>query len=789
MFIRSTLAIIIITYTSAFVRAQSNDLKIGQWRSYLPYQNSRYVTQSASAVFVSTDFSVLSIDKEDQSLDFLSKVEGLSDAGVQLVKYNTYSNVLLIAYTNSNIDLIDKQGKVINVRDIVDNINIIGDKNIYDVYIENASIAYLACGFGVLKLNMLKGEFEYTTFTNFKVNGIHIWNGKIFAATEKGIYQVLEDNSINHADFRTWSKFGKNLSRDSSFNAKTISVFKDKLYFDVNDTLFSFDGQQYKKHLFNRDSYISFLSHEGKNLLIGSWRVQPGGGSWGGKMYFIDENENLKEIFNSSDCINDVYYAVEDKNGKIWMADVGADIKYYESVNGPCRSISTNSPYSHTIEQVEFENNKIWIAAGGFTTSNTYNGNPNGFYYFIDGKWGYKNRSNDAIMRDGYLYNIHTVTSVAVNANAKKRYIGSFWGGLMEIDDNGNIIKHFTSKNSTLQTAIGDPNSTRVGGIDFDKKGTLWVSNNSAPSPISALTSDGKWHVMGSNISNAQIYKVSVDPITGYKWFAIGKGNASIIVFDEGKKIDDESDDRYIVLNSTNTQIPGSKVNWIEPDLDGKMWVATDDGVIWFSCGSSIFDKASKSGICNGSLPTTVVDGIPESLLKYNNVNTIAVDGANRKWFGTSNGLFVQSEDGKTQVAYYDKSNSPLFDNNIIDIAINYKTGEVLIATNKGLQSFVAEALAGTDVHGDVTVYPNPVRPEYDGLIAIKGLALDSNVKITDVNGRLVYETTALGGQVVWNGLDYNGLKVSKGVYLVFSAYTKDVEYPNEAVAKVLIMR
>ena len=218
------------------------------------------------------------------------------------------------------------------------------------------------------------------------------------------------------------------------------------------------------------------------------------------------------------------------------------------------------------------------------------------------------------------------------------------------------------------------------------------------------------------------------------------------------------------------------------------MWVATDDGVIWFSCGSSIFDKSTKKEVCNGTLPTTVVDGIPESLLKYNNVNTIAIDGANRKWFGTSNGLFIQSSDGKTQIAYFDKSNSPLFDNNIIDIAINNKTGEAFIATNKGLQSFKTDALLGTPVHREVIVYPNPVRPEYDGLIAIKGLAQDANIKITDVNGRLVYETEALGGQAVWNGRDYQGNKVVKGVYLIFSAYTRNVDNPDEAVAKVMIM-
>jgi ligand-binding sensor domain-containing protein len=782
---------ILVTFYSFLLAQNSSDsLKIGDWRSYLPYQNCRSVTQSTEHVMVASDFAIMMIDKEDNSLDFTSKVEGLSDAGIQLIKYNKFSEILFVAYSNSNIDLIDKNGKITNLRDIADNINIIGDKKIYDVFIKDANTAYLACGFGVLKLNMVRGEFGFTTFTNAKVQGINIWENKIYAATEKGLFSISDNQDINAADFTLWTNVTKTLfPKFTTYGTRNVAVYKNKMYFDVNDSLYVYDKTSVKKIFAEAGTYISSMSAEGKNLLITVWKTQPGGEKWGGKLFFIDENENFNNIPNSNDCIVDLYYAIEDNKGQIWLADIERGIKKMDSVLGNCKYVSTNSPYTSNVEQMELENGNLWVASGGYTVSNSYDGNAEGFYYNIDGKWGYKNRTNDVTMRDGYLYTLHTVTSVAVNEKAKRRFIGSFWGGLLETDDKGAILKHYTSKNSTLQNAIGDQASTRVGGIAFDKKGTLWISNNSAAKPISALTPDGKWHVMGSAFPNAQIYKVTVDPNTGYKWFIIGKGSASIIVYDEGKLIDDESDDRSIVLSATNSQLPGSKVNWIEPDLDGKMWVATDDGVIWFSCGSSIFDKNTKKDVCNGSLPTTVVDGIPESLLKYNNVNTIAIDGANRKWFGTSNGLFIQSADGKSQIAYFDKANSPLFDNNVIDIAINNKTGEVFIATNKGIQSIKTDALLGAAINSTIVVYPNPVRPEYDGVIAIKGVAQDANIKITDVNGRLVYETEALGGQAIWNGKDYNGNTVEKGVYLIFSTYTKNIEYPDEAVAKLLIMR
>lgn len=770
--------------------SQGDSLKIGQWRSYLSHQRAKSVTQSREKVIIGTDYALMYVDKEDNSIEYQSKIEGLSDAGMQLVKYNKFSDILLVIYDNSNIDLIYKDGTIKNLRDIVDNLNIIGDKTVYDAYIQDAKMVYLACGFGVLKLDMSKGEFVYTTFTNGKTRGITIWKDILYAATDEGIYGIsTKDNSINPADFTNWKPFSVKPTKDSVFKSRVVTVFKDKLYYDLNDSLYIFDGSKHRKVQYVAKNYYSFLSVEGKNLLIGSWRVQPGGYTWGGQLFYVNENEELKEMWSYDGCVVDAYYGIEEESGKVWLADVERGIKTFTNVSSPCKILTSNSPMTNNVQQMELDKNNLWIASGGYLPTGSYNENPEGFYYNIDGKWGFSNRTNDDIMKNGYLYTIHSVTSLAINEATNKRFVGSFWGGLMEADEKGKVIKHYTSKNSTLQTAIGDNEATRIGGIAFDKKGTLWVSNNSAQQPISALTSDGKWHVMGSAYPNAQIYRVIIDPTTSYKWFIIGKGNPSIIVYDEGKNIDDESDDRSIVLNSTNTQLPGSRVNWIEPDLDGKMWVATDDGVIWFACGTSIFDKATKTTICNGSLPTTVVDGIPEYLLKYNNVNTIAVDGANRKWFGTSNGLFIQSPDGKTQIAYFDKNNSPLFDNNIIDIAINNKTGEVYIATNKGLQSFKTEALLGSAVHYDVTVYPNPVRPEYDGLIAIKGLAQDANVKITDVNGRLVYETTALGGQAVWDGKDYNGNKVQTGVYLIFSAFTNDVDYPNEAVTKVMIVR
>ena len=180
------------------------------------------------------------------------------------------------------------------------------------------------------------------------------------------------------------------------------------------------------------------------------------------------------------------------------------------------------------------------------------------------------------------------------------------------------------------------------------------------------------------------------------------------------------------------------------------------------------------------------VDGYVEYLLTNETVTTIAVDEANRKWLGTqSAGLFLVSEDGTEQVHHFTAENSPLLSNNIVDVKINHFSGEVYIATAKGLISYFSDATEGSLNHENVIVYPNPVRPEYTGTIAIKGLVQDADIKITDLNGILVHETQALGGQAVWDGKNGYGDRVQTGVYLVFSTNATGTE---TNVAKILFV-
>ena len=178
-------------------------------------------------------------------------------------------------------------------------------------------------------------------------------------------------------------------------------------------------------------------------------------------------------------------------------------------------------------------------------------------------------------------------------------------------------------------------------------------------------------------------------------------------------------------------------------------------------------------------------------MLADQQINTIEVDGANQKWFGTRSGLFVQSPQGEEQIAHFTADNSPLLDDEVNALAYEPQEGIMWIGTNNGLVTMRTEATGGAIFHREEEVYafPNPVEPDYRGPIAIRGLVTDANVKITDVNGLLVSELQALGGQAVWDGLDLEGNEVRSGVYLVFSADVRAFDNPDAFVTKILVIR
>jgi hypothetical protein len=745
-----------------------NDLALGQWRSYLPYANANYVTQGPSNVYFATEWSILMIPKFGTEFRRVSKVDGLSDVGISVIKYNPFSDILIIVYNNAVIDLVSATDGITALFDIQNFTGLTGDKEIYDIFVEDASTVYIAANYGISKLNLTNKEFSFTTFTGVPVRNVHVYDGHIYAAADDGLYRISQTNAFPE-DFNQWERM-EDGDFPLEYSASSLVEYNDQLYMALNDTIFTFQNEALEFFYHEEDFAVPFMTAEGTRLLVGmECKLE----DCDGKVYYFDEEGNQEEDPN---CVSRPKYAVEDEKGLIWFADGFREFRRDQPELTTCYTFKVNSPFSHNINEIKIYNNEVWVASGGFRTNFSYLNRGDGVFSYIDGRWEAYNSSNVDEMKE-----LNDFLDIAINPETGVVHFASFLDGMVMYDRESFMV--FNDTTSSLNNAELDPTRTRVTGLAFDSELNLWHSNHKADRPISVMKADGSWQSFDPSCNENEFFQVAVDQ-NDYKWFVVASNSYGLLVFDEGE-MDDTTDDQCRLLSTNNSRLPTNRVNCVAVDLDGDVWVGTEQGTIVFECGLSVFEPE-----CQGSLRIVEQDNFGAYLLETENVRTIAIDGANRKWFGTENGIFVQSPDGEEQVAFFDVNNSPLFDNVVNDIEINPQTGEVFIGTNKGLQSVKGEAIEGGIVNSsEALVYPNPVRPDYSGPIAIKGLARDADVKITDVNGQLVYETTALGGQAIWDGNDYNGRRASTGVYLVISTSTQRPDTPEAIVAKILFIR
>ena len=751
------------------------DQEIGEWRSFLPYNDGRWVTQSEDKIYYSTDLSLFSINKDEvEDVMFQSKVEGLTDVGIRRIQYDEFNKQLIVVYDNSNIDIL-ADGEVINLADIKDNQILTGDRSINDIHIPNANSVFFATAFGIVELNLQKLEFSSTIFTNVVVNDITSKGNVLYAATDLGIYYVDIAENPNIIDFSSWSLFGVSDGLEvDTYEAYHVEFFNDKLYANIENELWHQEdnGQFAFLPLEGFEDFdIRFLAPARNSLMVGALKTNFG------RVLFVEEDNSFSSGLTG--CTNRITYAVEDEQGRYWYSDEFGEIRWSDNANGGCHKDLLNSPKSETVSDIEVQNDKVYVASGGVKDNYSPQFNRDGFYILENGTWNIYDSKNIEVIEDVEFYNYFQIEP---HPEDDRVYVGSYFEGLLEFNPVDQSATLFNRENSPISFTVGDSERERISGLAFDNNGTLWINNFGANTPLIALTSEGVWHAFNPAGDN-QLAKVVVDN-NGYTWSVLGTTGGGVVVHSDGGTIADPTDDESRFINSSNSEIVTGTINTIAVDLDGEVWVGTNQGPVIFDSGPSIFTNDNR-----GSRRQVTQDSIPAILLETEDIRAIAFDGANRKWFGSRNGIFVQSPDAKTLEMQFNVDNSPLFDNTINAFEYDAETGIMYIATNKGMQSYRTETLGAKNTHArQVFAYPNPVRPEYEGNIAIKGLARDANVKITDLNGKLIFETTSLGGQAIWDGRDYNGRKAATGVYYVFSTGTASFDTPDSFVTKIMIV-
>jgi hypothetical protein len=271
------------------------------------------------------------------------------------------------------------------------------------------------------------------------------------------------------------------------------------------------------------------------------------------------------------------------------------------------------------------------------------------------------------------------------------------------------IIGKWDETNTPLERNPGD-NFIKIGGISEDSKHNLWIVNYAAASPLLCVTPSGKWYKFDFN-GTTDIKGISIDA-NNRKWLIVNNG---IIVFDEGK-LDNTADDKSTFLSQNNGLISGDILS-IECDKNGYVWIGTLQGLNIYTGSTNLF--------MNPKLDRFIVeqDGSTGYLMGEETIKDILVDGGNRKWFATTNGLFLVDEYGQKVLKHFTFENSPLLSNYLICLGQIDETGEIFIGTYKGIVSYINDANVASESFGEILVYPNPVPPKYNVQITIEGLA------------------------------------------------------------------
>jgi ligand-binding sensor domain-containing protein len=760
----------------------SQGVAVGEWRDHLPYNNCISVTEGNNIVYCATPYAVFSYSTTDNSIERITKVNKLSDIGVSCIKFHTGLNILVVCYSNGNIDLVSSNSTT-NISDIK-NSTFPGNKSINNIlFIGNT--AYLSCGFGIVVLDLENQEIVDTYFIGPNGAQINVFDLatdglNFYAATKTGIFSA-EISSPDLSDYQYWEQDtiiphpNSEYNHIVFFNNKllanlTSGIYNgDTLYFKSNGSWKYFDSSDYSNrlalHVFNNqlavvDAYDIYVFDTTFNRIFTIWTYYP-------------DNMNPSDVYI-------------DQNDIFWIAD--QQLGLVKSTTWSSAFIQPNGPSTANVINMSVAGGNLWVAPGGLTSNwnNAYN--PDGLFSFINNEWATYNKSNLPIINEDTLYDI---VRVCVNpSNPSEAFAGTWSNGLLEFN-NQTFTNIFDASNSTLiGTGTGTNYRLRIGGICYDANGNMWVSNSGVSTSLNVRKADGTWKAF--DITSPQVTPANAEADividqSNQIWMVLPRGlnGVGLLVYNYNGTIDNTSDDQMIALSNAtgNGALASNNVYSIAVDLTGEIWVGTDAGVSVFYNPENVF-----SGSNFDSQQILVNEGgFIQPLLASEIVSAIAVDGANRKWIGTQNsGVYLMSADGTEQLLNFNTDNSPLFSNTINSIAIDQQSGEVFFGTDQGIESYKGTATQGNSTFSDtVLVYPNPVPSGYTGSIAIKGLAQNADVTITDISGALVYSTIAEGGQAIWNGENFSGNRAQTGVYLVFCASSDGLK---RFVAKILFI-
>jgi hypothetical protein len=754
--------------------SSSGKIPANNWHSYLSYYQIIAVTQGDQKIFAANENGLFSYQLSDNSLETRSRVEGLSDSGISAISWTVSGAGVLIGYSNGNLDLLSGN-TISNLPDIKLKTSV-AKKSINNILCEG-DFAWLSCDFGIVKVNLKKWEVAETWFigpeaSKLSVREIVADEQYFWAATDAGIFKAPKNNP-NLQDYHNWILQNQLPAMQKQFNS--IALFNKKIYTcDTDEKIYSFDGFSWQSVYAGISGIRKIKSFPAAMALIGSQRIEivTTGGGQSTISNYGQLTPATSKIFPSDALIT--------SSGDLWIGDRTFGL-IHKTGNGLFNSVVPSSPADNYSRRLTISGANLYVATG--KDDNSSDAIPAEIHRLQDQHWFSLNAYTD-----NGLSGLSNITAVVASPVNPEHFWGSTKaGGLLEFNGQKSV-KNYNSTNSSLESFNG---ICKTGGLTNDASGNLWITNPSVKHQLHVIKADGTWISLSYPGIDNQFVAAGDITITrtNTKWIVVN--NSDLFALRTGNTIDNTTDDLYKKTtvrskfsNSETTIIKGfTQINALVEDLNGYLWVGTESGIVLYYNPEALFGNNEFYGV---QPSVDLEDGLFHPLLENINVNAIAVDGGNRKWFGTTNsGVFLFSEDGTKLIHHFNTDNSPLFSNHVTSIAVNGQSGEVFFATERGLISWMGSATDGGGSFQHLYVWPNPVRETYQGEITIDGLVAESTVRITDVTGNLVYKTTSNGGRALWNGQKSNGERVSTGVYLIFCS---DNEGNQSRVIKLLFI-
>ena len=724
--------------------------QIGSWQSHVSYRSGKSVAVVGNKIYAATQNGFFYYDKSTNETVTLGKQDGLSDVGISRLLYLADQKRLLIAYQNGNLDFLSvsdtgEPGEVLNVNTIVAASNLPVSRAINHIN-QIGNNAYLSTDFGVVVLDVAKNEIRDTYFsqrpdgssrpiyqTAATTDSLYALTAPV-QATEPGqrLLSIRFAPGVNIVDPGNWR-----VVAGPRLQIESITTNQGRLSATVN-----------RQGVYERQSGRWTLTQPLTNAIIRQFA-----GSDTGPILATNQVVTLPGVGPfTGPLLIDPREVVADGN-RVWVADRQTGLLAGNA--GAFERIVPEGPAQDGFSRLyTYPNRLVALPNGPQDTRLLTADQPLAeLLAVLDGRWQPVQVGPDR----GF-------NSAAYLPTDQRLYLGSFGGGVWsQVDGQAGTVV-------ALPATVGP----FISSLATDSEGNLWITTagpNARQATLHVRRPDGTFRSFPM-VSQSTIVQVVPDD-NGFLWLRLD-GGAGLLVFDPATN-------RSRVLSTTRGQggLLTNSVRALIKDRAGAIWVGTDLGPTVFDNPAGAFDVAidAQPPLLNG-----------RRLLANEIVTTIAVDGGNGKWIGTRTGLYHIAPNGSQLLDSFTADNSPLPDNAVQALAIEPVSGRVFIQTgtpgvrpsdrNNGIVSYRASATepAETLTLNNVTIFPNPVRPDFSGTVGINGLTDNATVKVLDAGGQLVYETRSQGGTATWNLRDYRNRPAQTGVYLIVVVTANGVE-------------